>query len=97
MYHGLASKHPLVPKLARQIRMDERSGNSAGGVVRELGDTGGRRGSGSGRRESDDARANVDKGRRSSKVLFYSGDDIPTLLTSVAILNVSRVVIPLLR
>lgn len=26
VYHGLATKHPLVPKLARQMRSDERGG-----------------------------------------------------------------------
>lgn len=72
VYHGLATKHPLVPKLARQMR----KGSTANGndLSRDLGDKGGqasasgRRSSGGGRRGSEVSKSSVDKGRRSSKV-----------------------------
>ncbi|CBJ27024.1 conserved unknown protein [Ectocarpus siliculosus] len=76
VYHGLATKHPLVPKLARQMRADERSRNrgDGGSAANVLGgglDGGGgghgRRPSGTGRRGSDLSRSSVEKARRSSK------------------------------
>eukprot|EP00903_Cladosiphon_okamuranus_P005971 g5895.t1 len=71
VYHGLATKHPLVPKLARQMR----KGSTANGndLSRDLGDRGGRasasgrRSSNGGRRGSEVSRSSVEKGRRSSK------------------------------
>ncbi|CAM9775071.1 unnamed protein product, partial [Laminaria digitata] len=80
VYHGLATKHPLVPSLARKIRADERSagreqsattrgvgGSSTG--ERDSSGTGGRRSSGGmgGRRGSEVSRGSVEKGRRASK------------------------------
>lgn len=80
VYHGLAAKHPLVPKLARQMRTEERSrsreaGLSTNGLI--LGGDGGdgklsgagrRRSSAGGGRGSVTSRSSLDKGRRSSKV-----------------------------
>ena len=81
MYHGLATTHPLIPKLARQMRSRDRGGSTANGndLGRDHGDRGGRasasgrRSSGGGRRGSETGRSSVDKGRRSSKVLTYLG------------------------
>eukprot|EP00752_Nemacystus_decipiens_P018748 g16809.t1 len=74
VYHGLATKHPLVPKVARQMRSRERGGSTANGndLGRDRGDGGGRasasgrRSSGGGRRGSETGRSSVDKGRRRS-------------------------------
>lgn len=75
VYHGLASKHPLVPKLAREMRSDAKRRNSAGGGVgggddRRIPGFDGRRSSGGmgGRRASDVSRESVGKIRHSSKV-----------------------------
>ena len=78
VYHGLASKHPLVPQLARQMRSDGGRRSSAG-IFDGEGDgkdmhsigIGGRRSSAGGMggpRASDVSRESVDKARRLSKV-----------------------------
>ncbi|CAM9544046.1 unnamed protein product [Ascophyllum nodosum] len=77
VYHGLASKHPLVPQLARQMRSDGGRRSSAG-IFDGEGDgkdmhsigIGGRRSSAGGMggpRASDVSRESVDKARRLSK------------------------------
>lgn len=75
VYHGLATKHPLIPKLARQMRNRERGGLASNGNDLGMGDHGdrgvsapGRRSSGGGRRGSEMSRSSTDKGRRTSKV-----------------------------
>lgn len=82
VYHGLATKHPAVPKLARQMRADDpSSGRRSGSLTTngvgvggsgdgDVSGMGGRRSSGGvgTRRGSEISRESGGKGRRSSKV-----------------------------
>lgn len=92
VYHGLATKHPLVPKFARQMRHEERSGmgresisgetgGSRGG--RELGDVSRRPSTtASGRRDGSVSRGGLERSKRTSKVTTNPWET-PSLVSSL--------------